>query len=215
MLLFKKARVDMQYREGTSLKFLILQTDRTLYLRKHLRIINDGRWAAVAWQEEVFEALKAANLKQVSYVPDAGHATLISLLADDHAIRSVPLTTEEEGVAMAAGAWLGGERAALLMQSSGVGNCVNMFSLMSACRIPLLALVTMRGEFGEMNPWQMPMGAATPAVLEAMGVRTLRVTQASEAAETVAAATVMAFDAEQAIAVLFSQKLLGAKRWRK
>jgi sulfopyruvate decarboxylase alpha subunit len=174
-----------------------------------------GWKVAVAWQEEVFAALKAANLKQVSYVPDAGHATLIRLLADDDEIRSVVLTTEEEGVALAAGAWLGGDRAVLLMQSSGVGNCVNMFSLMSACRIPLLALVTMRGEFGEMNPWQMPMGAGTPIVLEAMGVRTLRVTQASEAAETVAAATVMAFEADQAVAVLFSQKLLGAKRWRK
>jgi sulfopyruvate decarboxylase alpha subunit len=169
----------------------------------------------VAWQEEVFAALKAADLRQVSYVPDAGHAVLIRLLADDPEIRSVALTTEEEGVALAAGAWLGGERAALLMQSSGVGNCVNMFSLMGACRFPLLTLVTMRGEFGEMNPWQMPMGAGTPAVLETMGVRTLRVSQASEAAETVAAATVMAFDADQAVAVLFSQKLLGAKRWRK
>jgi sulfopyruvate decarboxylase alpha subunit len=174
-----------------------------------------GRWIAVAWQEEVFAALKAADLRQVSYVPDAGHAVLIRLLADDPEIRSVALTTEEEGVALAAGAWLGGERAALLMQSSGVGNCVNMFSLMGACRFPLLTLVTMRGEFGEMNPWQMPMGAGTPAVLETMGVRTLRVSQASEAAETVAAATVMAFDADQAVAVLFSQKLLGAKRWRK
>jgi len=169
----------------------------------------------VAWQEEIFSALKAANVKQVSYVPDAGHATLIKLVAGDDAIKSVPLTTEEEGVALAAGAWLGGDRSALLMQSSGVGNCVNMFSLVSACRFPLLALVTMRGEFGEMNPWQIPMGTGTPSVLEAMGVRTLRVTQGAEAAETVAAAAVMAFEADQAVAVLISQKLLGAKRWRK
>jgi sulfopyruvate decarboxylase alpha subunit len=169
----------------------------------------------VAWQEEIFAALTEANIRQVSYVPDAGHATLIRLLAQRDEIKSIPLTTEEEGVALAAGAWLGGERSALLMQSSGVGNCVNMFSLMGACRFPLLALVTMRGEFGEMNPWQIPMGSATPAVLEAMGLRTLRVTHASEAAETVNEAAVMAFDADQAVAVLFSQRLLGAKRWRK
>ena len=169
----------------------------------------------MVWQAEIFTVLKTANVKQVSYVPDAGHAKLIELLAQDEAIKSVPLTTEEEGVALAAGAWLGGDRSVLLMQSSGVGNCVNMFSLMGACRLPLLALVTMRGEFGEMNPWQMPMGAGTPTVLEAMGVRVLRVNQATEAAETVAAAAVMAFDADQAVAVLFSQRLLGAKRWSK
>lgn len=169
----------------------------------------------MAWQAEIFTVLKTANVKQVGYVPDAGHAKLLELVAQDGAIRSVPLTTEEEGVALAAGAWLGGDRSVLLMQSSGVGNCVNMFSLVTACRLPFLTLVTMRGEFGEMNPWQMPMGAGTPTVLAAMGIRTLRVNQASEAAETVAAATVMAFDADQAVAVLFSQKLLGAKRWSK
>jgi hypothetical protein len=73
------------------------------------------------------------------------------------------LTTEEEGIALAAGAWLGGQRAVLLMQSSGVGNCINMLSLPVNCRMPFLTLVTMRGEWGEFNPWQVPMGTATPA----------------------------------------------------
>lgn len=92
--------------------------------------------------------------RQASYVPDAGHAGLIELLQADPDICTTVLTTEEEGVALAASAWLGGERSVLLMQSSGVGNCVNMVSLAASCRFPLLALVTMRGEWDEFNPWQ-------------------------------------------------------------
>ena len=112
----------------------------------------------VTWQEAVFRVLKAGDVKQIAYVPDAGHAHAIREAADDPEIHDVVLTTEEEGVALASGAWLGGDRAALLMQSSGVGNCVNMFSLLTACRFPFLAMVTMRGEYAEFNPWQDPMG---------------------------------------------------------
>ncbi len=110
------------------------------------------------WRDEIFAALKAADIRQVGYVPDAGHARLIELCHGDREIRAVPLTTEEEGVALVAGAWLGGQRAALLMQSSGVGNCINMLSLTRTCRFPLVMLVAMRGEWAEFNPWQVPMG---------------------------------------------------------
>src|SRR5580693_5677601 len=163
------------------------------------------------WRDEIFAALKAAKIRQVGYVPDAGHTRLIELCHDDPEIRAVPLTTEEEGVALAAGAWLGGQRAVLLMQSSGVGNCVNMLSLPVSCRMPFLTLVTMRGEWGEFNPWQIPMGTATPAVLTAAGVHVRRADRADEAAETVAAAAAMAFASCVPVAVLFSQRLIGAK----
>ena len=157
--------------------------------------------------------LKAAQVRQVSYVPDAGHRSLIELAHADPAIETTVLTTEEEGIALAAGAWLGGQRAVLLMQSSGVGNCINMLSLIATCRFPLLALVTMRGEWGEFNPWQVPMGQATPAALAIMGVQVHRVDTAEDAAPTVAAAAAMAFDGDQAVAVLLSQRLLGRKTW--
>ena len=126
-------------------------------------------------------------------------------------MRPVVLTTEEEGVALAAGAWLGGQRAVLLMQSSGVGNCINMLSLIKNCRFPLLTLVTMRGEWAEFNPWQVPMGAATPAVLAAAGVHVRRAERADEVAEIVAASAAFAFDSAVSVAVLFSQRLIGAK----
>jgi sulfopyruvate decarboxylase alpha subunit len=165
------------------------------------------------WPAEIYRVLKDARVQQVSYVPDAGHARLIALFADDPGARMVPLTTEEEGIALAAGAWLGGQRAVLLLQSSGVGNCINMLSLASIARFPLLMLVTMRGEWGEFNPWQVPMSRATQPSLEAIGVRVYRADSPDEVAETVAAAADLAFDGDQQVAVLFSQRMLGKKVW--
>ena len=167
------------------------------------------------WRDQVFAVLKAAEILQVGYVPDAGHARLIELCRDDPEIHAVPLTTEEEGVALAAGAWLGGQRAALLMQSSGVGNCINMLSLTKNCRFPLPMLIAMRGEWAEFNPWPVPMGSKTQAALELCDVLVYRVERAEEAAETVAAALDIAFNGGLATAVLLSQRLIGVKRWVK
>ena len=165
------------------------------------------------WQEALFEGLKTSGIKLVSYVPDAGHAHLISRAHEDGSMRAVVLTTEEEGVALACGAALGGERAVLLMQSSGVGNCVNMFSLPSVGRFPFLALITMRGEWAEYNPWQVPMSKATQTVLESMGITVYRVNEPDDVARTVEAAARFAFDGDQAVAVLLSQRLIGRKQW--
>ncbi|HET6196467.1 MAG TPA: thiamine pyrophosphate-binding protein [Acetobacteraceae bacterium] len=163
------------------------------------------------WQDQVYEALKRAGVRQLSYVPDAGHARLIERADADPEIQAVVLTTEEEGVAMAAGAWLGGQRAVLLMQSSGVGNTINMLSLPQNCRMPFLTLVTMRGEWGEFNPWQVPMGSATESVLRAAGIHVHRADHADEVADMVGAAAALAFDSAVPVAVLFSQRLIGAK----
>ena len=166
---------------------------------------------ALTWQPGVYAALKAANIKQIGYVPDAGHAHLIEAAHADPDMKAVVLTTEEEGVALAAGAWLGGERCAMLMQSSGVGNTINMLSLPLNCRMPFFTLITMRGEWGEFNPWQVPMGAATPAVLAATGVQVRRADNPDDVAEIVAASAAMAFDSLVPVAVLLSQRLIGAK----
>lgn len=166
-----------------------------------------------AWPEVVYRVLRAGRVEQVVYVPDAGHSRLIEMMHADRAVHTTVLTTEEEGIAVACGAWLGGQRAVLLTQSSGVGNCVNTLSLVANCRFPLLMLVTMRGEWAEFNPWQVPMGAATRPVLEAMGVKTYRVDQSGDVEDTVGAALTFAFEAEQAVAVLLSQRMLGSKVW--
>ena len=168
------------------------------------------------WSAQVFKTLKDAEIAQVSYVPDAGHADLISAcLADDH-LKTTRLTTEEEGVALALGAWLGGERSVLLMQSSGVGNCINMLSVIQETRSPLLMLVTMRGEWGEFNPWQIPMGQGTAKALEDAGVIVYHVTtEAGDLTETVYAASQIAFNAYRPAAVLIGQRVVGFKDWRK
>ena len=167
------------------------------------------------WQDRIYAALKAAGIKQIGYVPDAGHARVIALSHEDNDMHSVVCTTEEEGIALAAGAYLGGQRSALLMQSSGVGNCINMLSLPINCRMPFFTIVTMRGEWGEFNPWQVPMGSATEAVLKAAGVHVRRADRPEEVEEVVAASARLAFDSHIPVAVLLSQRLLGAKVWTK
>ena len=167
------------------------------------------------WPDQLFEILKHAGIRQVGYVPDAGHARLIDRCRADDEIRDVVLTTEEEGVALAAGAWLGGERAALLMQSSGVGNCINMFSLARTCRFPLLMFITMRGEWEEFNPWQVPMGAITEDSLRLTGFLTYRIEAAEDVDEIVGAGCDMAYDGDQQVAILRSQRLSGRKIWTK
>src|SRR5437016_4402316 len=166
---------------------------------------------ALDWPAAIHSALKSQRVRQVSYVPDAGHKRLIELCHADRSMTAVPLTTEEEGIGLAAGAWLGGERAALLMQSSGVGNCVNSLTLASNCGFPLLMLITMRGEAGERNPWQIPMGQATSEALRLVGVRTLRLERAEEANTVANTAAKAAFEEQSAVALLISQQLIGVK----
>jgi len=162
------------------------------------------------WADEVHRELAAAGVRFVGYVPDAGHKRLIELCQADKSMRAVVLTTEEEGIGLAAGAWLGGARSVLLMQSSGVGNTVNVLGLLQTCAIPLVTLVTMRGEAGEFNSWQVPMGQGTQAAFETMGVAVKRASSAEEVAPLVAAA----LKNDQATAVLISQKVIGIKSFQ-
>ncbi|MEW6689769.1 MAG: thiamine pyrophosphate-binding protein [Pseudomonadota bacterium] len=166
------------------------------------------------WPLEVFRVLKDAQVRVVGYVPDGGLKRLIELCLGEAKLEPVVLTTEEEGIGLAAGAWLGGARSALLMQSSGVGNCINALGMVRECRFPLLMLVTMRGEHGEFNPWQVPMGQATPAVLAAMGVVVQQARTPAEVAPALAAAARLAFGSYQAVAVLVSQQVIGIKSFQ-
>jgi sulfopyruvate decarboxylase alpha subunit len=165
------------------------------------------------WQDDLYDLLRRNKVTQFAYVPDAGHRVLIDRSLADGDVHSVALTTEEEGVALLAGADLGGARGVLLMQSSGTGNCINMLSLIKGGRFPFLALVSMRGDFGEGNPWQFPMGQAVEPVLAAMGVICLRIERPEEVVPTVSAALTMVFQSGNAVAVLLTQNLLGAKQF--
>ena len=170
---------------------------------------------APVWPRDIYDVFKRTGIEQIAFVPDAGHAQLIRDCEADNAIEAVSLTSEQEGVAMLAGGWLGGKRGALLMQSSGVGNCINMLSVIQECRFPLLMIITMRGEWGEFNPWQLPMGQSTERVLEQSGVIVQRVEDAASVRDVVYAAAVMTFNSNRPIAVLLGQRLIGFKDWSK
>jgi sulfopyruvate decarboxylase alpha subunit len=168
-----------------------------------------------SWPDTIYDHFRRVGIRQVGYVPDAGHSRLIKLCQDDPSIGDVVLTTEEEGVGLVVGAALGGQRAALLMQSSGVGNCVNMFSLFRNCGFGCVVLVTMRGEFGEFNQWQVPMGAITDDVLKLAGFLTYRIDHSDDVDDIVGAGCDMAFDGNLQVAILLSQRLIGRKQWVK
>jgi sulfopyruvate decarboxylase TPP-binding subunit len=165
------------------------------------------------WPDTIFESLLEAGIRTVAYVPDAGHARLISRAQAEASMTTVPLTTEEEGIGYLAGAWLGGLKGVLLMQSSGVGNCINTLALAAQARFPLLMLVTMRGEWAELNPWQNPAGGAAEQSLRLMGVRTWRADRADDVEPLVRGALAMTFAGDLSGAVLLGQRLIGSKVW--
>jgi len=166
------------------------------------------------WPAEIHRELAAAKVRLVGFVPDAGHKRLIELCQADRSMRAVVLTTEEEGIGLVVGGWLGGEKGVLLMQSSGVGNVVNVLGTVKECRIPLVTLVTMRGEQGEFNPWQVPMGQATRAVLEAMGTVVHAPSSAEDIAPTVNTALRLAYNSYASVAVLIPQRVIGIKSFQ-
>jgi sulfopyruvate decarboxylase alpha subunit len=163
------------------------------------------------WPGDVLRAMQARGIATVCTVPDGGLTRLLRMVEAEPGMRLVTLSTEPEGVGIATGCCLGGGRAMLAMQSSGVGNCINALGLPAALRAPCLMLVTMRGQWGEFNPWQVPMGQATRPALEAVGVKCFPVDRAEEVGETFAAAADLAFHSRVSTAVLVSQRIVGAK----
>ena len=174
---------------------------------------STGSAPSTEWPQKIHSILKKFAVRQVAYVPDAGHAELIRKCHADNDITAITLTTEEEGLGVLTGAWLGGQRGVLLMQSSGVGNCANMFSLVKMCRIPMVVLVTMRGEWGEFNPWQVTMGTHSEDLLKLGDFKVLRAETADDVIECVNAAAAMAFEGGTACAVLISQRAIGSKKF--
>ena len=167
--------------------------------------------AETHWSDEVFREIKAREIGCVCTIPDGGLTRLLNLVKADNAMRLITLTTEEEGMGIVTGQWLGGKRAMIAMQSSGVGNCINALGLPAAMRAPCLMLVTMRGQYGEFNPWQVQMGQGTRAALEAVGVKCFPADHPEEVAPNFIGAADLAFHGGFSCAVLVSQRVIGAK----
>ncbi|MDH3281385.1 MAG: thiamine pyrophosphate-binding protein [Gammaproteobacteria bacterium] len=163
------------------------------------------------WSGVIFDILRGAGVQLFTYVPDAGNDRLIALAQAHNDTRAVLLTSEEEGVAICAGADLLGKRAILCMQSSGLGNCPNFLSLAKGGRFPLLMMITMRGDYGEQNPWQYPMGAAVEPLLQTMGVLIFKVQGRDDLKKATMAALDASGNGAQSAAIVLGQKFLGAK----
>ena len=165
----------------------------------------------VDWSSDVFAEIKKRNIETVCTVPDGGLTRLLNMVKDDSAVRLVTLSTEEEGMGVVTGQWLGGKRAMIAMQSSGAGNCINALGFPAIMRAPCPMLITMRGQWGEFNPWQVQMGRSVEAVFEQIGVKCFPVDKPEEVGETFAGAADLAFNGGFSTAVLISQRVIGAK----
>lgn len=165
------------------------------------------------WSLAVYEALKEAGITIVAFVPDGGMKRVIELCLADPAMRTLPLSNESEGPCLLAGAWLGGARGCMIMQSTGVGNCINNASMAEVCQFPFLALVSMRSSWAEGNRWQVPMGQRCRSYFKMAGFHTQVVDDAQSAGDHVAAAAEQAFNTLNGVGVFFSQRVMGVKRF--
>lgn len=163
------------------------------------------------WSKQLFDDLVEAGITLFPYVPDAGNKRLIEYVNEDKDVRSILLTTEEEGVAICAGADLVGKKAVACMQSSGVGNIPNFLSFVKGGRFPILLVVSMRGDYGEQNPWQYPMGEAVEPILKAMGVLLFPVDRLEDLGLATKAAASAVFSGGRSAAIILTQRFLGAK----
>jgi sulfopyruvate decarboxylase subunit alpha len=163
----------------------------------------------VAWVRGVCAGLRAIPCQHVVYVPDNPLSQLLAgIAANCPGIQTTLVTREEEAVGVAAGLHLAGVRPAILMQSSGIGNAVNaLASLLVPYQLPVLMVVSMRGDPGEWNWAQVPMGRAVPRILEALGIQYLTVEHAEAAEEAVRAGGALAFGTGHPAAVLLPRRL--------
>jgi sulfopyruvate decarboxylase subunit alpha len=161
------------------------------------------------WAAGVCEGVHAAGSRDVVYVPDNPLSHVLRQLRerlDD--VRLVLATREEEAFGIAAGLYLGGKRPTVMLQSSGLGNSLNaLTSLLIPYRIPVLLVVSMRGDLGEWNGAQVPMGRAIRSILEAIDIPHVTAESPETTAEVVRAAGANAFDSRLPAACLLPRRL--------
>jgi sulfopyruvate decarboxylase subunit alpha len=163
----------------------------------------------MTWAYELCRGLAALGCREVVYVPDKPLSHVLRALAEDHPnIRATLATREEEAFGIAAGQYLGGARPVVMLQSSGLGNSVNaLASLHLAFEIPVLMLITMRGEDGEWNPTQQPMGRAVRPILDSLGIPYATIASPDRAEAIVRDAGARAFDTRRPGACLLPRGL--------
>jgi sulfopyruvate decarboxylase alpha subunit len=165
-----------------------------------------------SWSRIVADVLLQHRVHMIGYVPDEVSGHLLTRLEANPACAVVCCTREEEAVATVAGAYLGGKRGAVILQTSGVGNSMNALgSFVVPYQIPMLLIVSERGGLGEFNPAQVPLGHAVPRVLDALGIQTFAMTSESEIVPILGGAAELAFSTMMPVAVVLSMLLTGGK----
>lgn len=150
----------------------------------------------------IYLSLRQVGINFATSVPCVNLQKLLDLISSDPQFMHIPVTREEEGVGLCAGAWIGGRKPVLLMQNSGLGNSINaLASLNLLYKIPLLMVISHRGGEGEPIVGQIPMGRLTPKLLDAMEIPKFSPT-ASEAEVTVGRAWKLAEEMRTPVAIL-------------
>jgi sulfopyruvate decarboxylase subunit alpha len=167
---------------------------------------------APSWARTVLDAFRAEDVANLVFLPDTVMGRLLALAEEDPFFRLVGVHREEEAVGILTGLFLGGQRGAMLIQSSGLGNTLNALgSLAMAYRIPFPLLVSLRGELGEFNPAQLHMGRAVPGCLDALTIRHVTLRCETDMDTIVTGALKTCFTAEEPFGVLLSAQLTGWK----
>jgi len=165
--------------------------------------------AAPTWAAGVCAGMHAAGSRDVVYVPDNPLSHVMRELADRYRdVRVVIATREEEAFGIAAGLYLGGRKPTVMLQSSGLGNSLNAItSLVLPYQIPMLIVVSMRGDAGEWNAAQVPMGRAVRPIFDALAIPHVTVESAAAAADAVRLAATTAFATRLAGACILPRRL--------
>ena len=164
------------------------------------------------WPRKIVSLLKANDICSISFIPDTVIDRILKAAEKDPYFHFTTLAREEEGIGIITGEYLGGRNGVLLMQGAGLGNCVNaLASLAIPYQIPILMLISQRGELGEFNACHVVMGKALRRILEALGIQHYTVNRADELETILGGAIKTAYTVEQPVAVILSTALVGWK----
>ena len=165
-----------------------------------------------SWGKHVADVLRRNGIKLFTTVPDYIVSHVLEHLWADPECAVVTATREEEGLGILAGAWLGGRRGALIMQNSGLGNCVNTLgSLNVASQIPVVLVISHRGDLGEFNPAHVPIGQAAGRILDALDIRYTMPASIAELEAQADGLIKLAYTRRLPVAFLLPAELTGGK----
>lgn len=166
----------------------------------------------MSWADTIVQALKDSDVSLIAYVPDISIDAVTSLMVDDKHFRVVSAAREEEAIGIAVGSYAVGRNAAVFMQSSGFGNCINaLASLCIPCRVPIPMFINLRGEVGEFNIAQVAMGRSTRPILDVLGLPHYTLDNEDRLLQKVGGALTLCYSSRQPLALCLTPMLHGGK----